>query len=360
MTMNPFAGKHWTRTLSRAIPCAILCSALGAVMTNTSAIAASATLPEAPRSSRPLPSESNPALIAQSLTNTEARKALEVLGTGWEDWYVVYRIVDRIARANQIDQTPWRIRINPKYDVNAFASEVNLLSFYTGLLDQVAGDSSAIACVVGHEMAHHKARHIAVSNAERAKLTAEIEEKARQEVEAEINDAKGTSTAASVGSGLANIFNVPILGNVLNNEARNRQSQAQQRVNEIVATRKAELAAKLLEQSRNNEFEADKLGYTYIARAGFDPKGCLRVMEVLGRMGGSEFDTTHPAIPKRIEALEKMMQDNPAAKLKPEGDRRIKATKPLTLSVSKDDRSLRVNSSHGGSSIIDIDEKFGK
>jgi beta-barrel assembly-enhancing protease len=360
MIMNPCNRKHWTR----AIPRAILCSGLGAVLTSTSfapaGFAAAVTLPEAPRSSRSFSAESNPALIAQSFTDTEARKALEVLGTGWEDWYVVYRIVDRIARANQIDQTPWRIRIVPQYDVNAFASEANLLSFYSGLLDQVAGDSSAIACVVGHEMAHHTARHIAVSASERAKIVAEIEAKARQEVDAEIKDANGTSTAAAVGGGLANIFGVPILGRVLNNEANNRQTQAQQRVNEIVATRKAELAAKLSEQSRNNEFEADKLGYTYIAKAGFDPKGCLRVMEVLGRMPGSESDTSHPATPKRIEALEKMMQDSPAAKLKPEGDRRIRATKPLTLSVSKDDRSLRVNSARGGSAIDDFDKQFGK
>ena len=356
MIMNPRKRKNWTR--------AILCSSLGAVLTSASFVTAdcvaAAIPPSAPQASQPLHPESNPTLIAQSLTETEARKALEVLGTGWEDWYVVYRIVDRIARANEIDQTPWRIRIIPTYDVNAFASEVNLLAFYSGLLDQVAGDSSAIACVVGHEMAHHTARHIAVSASERTKIAAEIEEKARQEVNAEISGANETSTAASVIGGIGNIFGVPIVGGLLNRGANNRQAQAQQRVTEIVATRKAELAAKLLEQNRNNEFDADKIGYTYIAKAGFDPKGCLRVMEVLGRMPGSDSDSTHPATPKRIEALQKMLQDNPAAKLKPEGDRRIKATKPLTLSVSKDDRSLRVNSSRGGSTITDFDRQFGK
>lgn len=357
MTINPCKRKHWTR--------AILWFGLGAMLTTTSFVpagfVAATTLPETPRLRRFLDIESNPTLTAQSLTDSQARKALEVLGTGWEDWYVVYRIVDRIARANQIDQTPWRIRIIPTYDVNAFASEVNLLAFYSGLLDQVAGDSSAIACVVGHEMAHHTARHIAVSASERAKITAEIEEKARQEVNVEVSNANGTATAASAASAIGSIFGAPkIISTIINTGANNRQSQAQQRVAEIVAARKAELSAKLLEQNRKNEFEADKLGYTYVARAGFDPKGCLRVMEVLGRMPGSDSDSTHPATPKRIEALQKMLQDSPAAPLKAEGDRRIKATKPLTLSVSKDDRSLRVNSSRGGSTIIDIDTMFGK
>ncbi|WP_026732036.1 hypothetical protein [Fischerella sp. PCC 9605] len=32
-------------------------------------------------------------------------------------------------------------------------------------------------------------------------------------------------------------------------------------------------------------------------------KDFLQAMEVLARTSGAEFDTTHPAIPKRIEAL---------------------------------------------------------
>lgn len=54
---------------------------------------------------------------------------------------------------------------------------------------------------------------------------------------------------------------------------------------------------------RQHEFEADREGYVYVSRAGFDPRGCLRVMDVLGRTPGAEFDSSHPAIPRRIEKL---------------------------------------------------------
>ncbi|MBW4443885.1 MAG: M48 family metalloprotease [Plectolyngbya sp. WJT66-NPBG17] len=69
-----------------------------------------------------------------------------------EGIYLLYRIVERIARGNGIDKRPWRIGTVPTYDINAFAAQVNLVAVYDGLLDQLAGDSSAIACIVGHEM----------------------------------------------------------------------------------------------------------------------------------------------------------------------------------------------------------------
>ena len=72
-----------------------------------------------------------------------------------DDLYALYRIVERIARVNELDEKPWRILIVPEYNINAFATEVNLIAFYNGILDQLAGDASAIACIVAHEMGHH-------------------------------------------------------------------------------------------------------------------------------------------------------------------------------------------------------------
>ncbi len=64
------------------------------------------------------------------------------------DWYPLYRIIDRIARANKLNDKNWRVRILPKYQINAFATEVNLIGLYGGILDQLAGDAAAISCVV--------------------------------------------------------------------------------------------------------------------------------------------------------------------------------------------------------------------
>ena len=52
--------------------------------------------------------------------------------------------------ANKLDQKPWRIIIVPEYNINAFATNLNFITLYNGILDQVAGDSSPIACLFCH------------------------------------------------------------------------------------------------------------------------------------------------------------------------------------------------------------------
>ena len=298
----------------------------------------------------------------------KARKDFNILGSVGEDYYVVYRLVERIARANGLDSTSWRIRIMPQYDINAFASEANLLAFYNGLLDQLDGDASALACVVGHEMAHHTKRHIAISQAEKEKLVAQFQLEAEQEVSNEQQAARDEATTSAIGSsllgnltgGLGGVGGLigNIGGNVLNSSAQNRLESSKERIAEIVERKKRELQQKIAESSRNHEFEADELGYKYTARAGFETDGCLRVMEVLGRMPSSELDGSHPAIPKRIEQIKLLSREYPASKLAQEGKQKLVSTPPLTYSVSRDNTSIKVNSRQGGSSADTIDRMF--
>lgn len=298
----------------------------------------------------------------------KVRQDFKVLGSIGDDYYVVYRLVERIARANGLDSTSWRIRIMPQYDINAFASETNLLAFYNGLLDQLDGDASALACIVGHEMAHHTKRHLAISQAEREKLISQFQLEAEKEVTNEQQAAKDEATTSIIGGSL--LGNVTsriggvggllgnIGGNVLTNSGQNRLESSKQRVAEIVENKKRELNQKIAEGSRNQEFEADELGYKYIAKAGFETEGCLRVMEVLGRIPGAELDSSHPAIPKRIDQIKLLSRDYPASKLAQEGKQKLTSTPPLTYSVSRDNASIKINSRKGGSSANTIDQMF--
>lgn len=287
-----------------------------------------------------------------------------------EDWYVIYRVVDRLARANDLDNGTWRVAVVPEYDINAFATENNLIAVYDGLLDQLGGDASAIACVVGHEMGHHVKRHQALSQAQKAALLASIQQEAQQQVNKEIQSANANATGSAVGSGILRAIGGLFggLGSTIGNlgglliEGQSAQNQvrAQQKINEIVATKQQELKQRLAETDRKQEFDADVSGYTYIARAGFDPQGCLRVMEVLGRTPGAEFDTSHPAVPKRIESLKQLMLQFPPQTLAQEGKANLASNpKPLTYTLSKDGASLRINSSQGGSAAETIDRTFG-
>ncbi|MFM7441443.1 MAG: hypothetical protein ACKO2V_23070, partial [Snowella sp.] len=86
----------------------------------------------------------------------------------------------------------------------------------------------------------------------------------------------------------------------------------------------------------------------------------LRMMEVLGRTPGAEFDTTHPAAPKRLEQLKTLMVEYPPQQLVQEGQLRLNTSRPLTYSLSEDGKSLRVNSKQGGSTADTIDRMFNR
>lgn len=98
-----------------------------------------------------------------------------------------------------------------------------------------------------------------------------------------------------------------------------------------------------------------------MATAGFEPDGGLRAMSVLGRLPGSEVDSTHPAIPKRIEKLKELMVQYPAANLAERGKLYLNTRKqPLSYQPSKDGQSLRINSRHGSSGGDSFERLFGQ
>lgn len=67
----------------------------------------------------------------------------------------------------------------------------------------------------------------------------------------------------------------------------------------------------MLPYSRKQEYEADKIGVTYMARAGYDPRESInlwnRFKEMLGQNAPPEFLSTHPADENRIEQLNELM-----------------------------------------------------
>ncbi|MEW6493511.1 MAG: M48 family metallopeptidase [Cyanobacteriota bacterium] len=262
---------------------------------NTVAIASVCALVFAPASTLPT--------FAQSKANTPTPYALAETELS-ENVYVLYRIVERMARANELNQHPWRVVISPEYEINAHATEANLIVIYSGLLDQLAGDTSALACVVGHEMAHHAHRHLAIRSAE---YTKELEE---------INES---------------------------NPAKREQ-------------RLTELNKRMGELNRKLELDADASGYEYAVRAGFEPEGCLRSLDILSRLPGSGHSSkTHPSVSERMRAIQALMVKHPAKELAVVGYQRLRTTEPLTYYWSAKEKWLRVNSVRGGCFKSDLE-----
>lgn len=290
----------------------------------------------------PLASDARP-LLAQSAAagatrnTTFFKKAQQELAG---NYYFLYRIIDRLARANSLDQNPWRIQNLAKYDMNAYATEVNLIAVYDGLLDVLAGDADAMACVIGHEMAHHVERHIPIRESNAAQAQQRLEAKQQELIQQQREQQSNAKTWSIFGGFVRSVTGLPVHTNPA---GQVDPRQMQEELKQAAASENQNLAT----ASQDHELQADRLGYQYMARAGFDPKGCLRVMEALGRMPGAEFDGTHPAIPRRIEQLRTLMVEMPASSLATEGRMRLQSTAALTYAKSADQRSLRVNSRFG-------------
>lgn len=72
-----------------------------------------------------------------------------------EDYYKVYRIAERIIRANKLDYINWRIGIyKDAENVNAYSTGPNYIAISTSLYDSFNNNDDALALVIGHEIAH--------------------------------------------------------------------------------------------------------------------------------------------------------------------------------------------------------------
>lgn len=302
----------------------------------------------------------------------EARADMEgSLGRIGEDYYAAYRIVERIARANGLDDRPWRIRIEPDNEINATASDLNLLTFHGGILEQLTGDTAALACVVGHEMAHHTQNHVPI-RVEAFERSQALQEEALLEARAEVESAQRQGSILSgvfgavsrtVGGvvGRDSYVGGVIAGNVSNqvlqglNEEQTNQAIA--RAEEIYEERSAALDAEFSGVLHAQESESDEIGYEYMVRAGFDPTGCLRTMDVLNRTMTSQLPSfSHPKPEDRLADLNAMNTAASNQSLVSEGQANLnQSSAPLEYGVGRDGASIRVESRFGSR---DIDDGF--
>lgn len=90
--------------------------------------------------------------IKQALSKNTNSVNVEPLSV---DFYKVYRIAERLIRANNLDYTNWRIAISKSADdYNASASTINYICINTALYDTLYNDEDALAQVIAHEMSH--------------------------------------------------------------------------------------------------------------------------------------------------------------------------------------------------------------
>jgi len=173
-------------------------------------------------------------------------------------------IVGKLISVSEDPSRVFKITLLDSPKVNAFALPGGFLYITRGLL-ALANDSSEIAAVLAHEMAHVSANHAIVR---------------KEQIE-----------GVAIGERVAN----QVLGG----------STAGQFA---VAANKQRLAA----FSQDQELQADTIGIRMIGRAGYDPYAAERFLETMEAYriflsGDKNFDDTenfsssHPSTPKRIE-----------------------------------------------------------
>ncbi|AFZ01714.1 M48 family metallopeptidase [Calothrix sp. PCC 6303] len=234
----------------------------------------------------------------------------------------VSSIAEKVIRANGLDEHPWRIQISDEYDINAHASELNKIVIYKGLLDQIHGDDAALAFIISHELAHHTQRHLAQQEETETRLKNQLQ----KEAETEFTDWLVAEKTKSVKP-------IPVI----------TKEVIQQR---IAIQKKQQLDKSLQALSRQHELEADEIGYTYMAKSGYDMDGGFRVFSLLSRLPSDYTEnSTHPPTQLRINALKQVVIKHPWLNLWIDGNQRLtNNSQPLKFTLSEDGISLRINS----------------
>jgi predicted Zn-dependent protease len=157
-------------------------------------------------------------------------------------------------------------------DINAWCMPGGKVAVFTGLLP-VTRDDTGLATVMGHEIAHAIAQHAA--------------------------ERMSQMTAAQVGGG------------VVGAAAGGRSEGTQQIIGQLYGVG-GQLA--LLNYSRKQETEADRLGLVFMAMAGYNPDNAVLFWERMAtaKQGGGappEFLSTHPSDATRIAAIKRHLPE---------------------------------------------------
>ena len=289
----------------------------------------------APANSNPFSNQDLRRYTIYSNIYENAKKELD------KDYYILYRIVERISRANQLDDFTWRIRILPEDDINAYASESNLLEINKGLLEQL--DASAIACAVAHEMGHHLKKHASIEESIAHQWYNKLNLDARNKAIIIDLMRKGLLEKFKKGSQnterISNLFQR--LGGV-NNISKTLIDKINSSADERYHSDRRKL-------KRAHEFEADMIAYEFSVRSGFEQKGCLRLMELLSRQNGAQLDNdaNHPSVNKRIAKLKEHGLKYDIQVLKNEGDRNTASTSALNYEYNRNKKLLIIYSRFG-------------
>lgn len=190
---------------------------------------------------------------------------------------VVKRVTERVSRAAETIDRPgfqWEVKVIDKDAPNAVCLPGGKIIVFTGILPYVQNEAG-LAAVISHEVAHAVARH----GGER------------------LSQQLALRGAITLG------------GEVL----REKDGKLDNRSRIILgALGLGGTLGVILPYSRTHEFEADRIGQLYMARAGYDPSEAVNLWSRMSKINKPpipEWLSTHPADDERIRKLKEALPD---------------------------------------------------
>lgn len=172
-----------------------------------------------------------------------------------------------IAQQTSRKDLPWAFGVIDSENINAFATPGGRVLVTRGLFMQLENEAE-LAGVLGHEIAHVVKKH-------------------------HLNALKKNSR-------------LDLLGDALQHAARDKSDKDQERLDALLNAG-TQLYARGLD--RGDEYEADRVGVVYAARAGYDPFALLNILATLDSINPESpklalINKTHPSFSSRIEQLD--------------------------------------------------------
>ena len=202
------------------------------------------------------------------ITGTADAKRVETIGTkikvAAEKWLTAN------GQAGYLNDYKWEYKLVDSKDVNAWCMPGGKIVFYTGILP-ICKNDAGMATVMGHEVSH------ALANHGQQRMSAGL-----------LQQLGGAGVAAAVGT---------------------KSAETQQLA--MTAYGAATEYGGMLPFSRNHESEADMIGLTLMAIAGYNPDEAIdfwsRMSANSGGQAPPEFMSTHPSDATRIANLKSLI-----------------------------------------------------
>ncbi|MBC7641738.1 MAG: M48 family metallopeptidase [Flavobacterium sp.] len=202
------------------------------------------------------------------LSGTTDAKRVETVGTKIK--VAAERWLNANGKQGYLDNYKWEYKLVESKEVNAWCMPGGKIVVYSGILP-IMKDDAGMAAVLGHEVSH------ALSNHGQQRMSAGM-----------LQQLGGVAVGVAVG---------------------NKSPQTQQMIMQAYGV--GSEVGGMLPFSRAHETEADKIGLTLMAIAGYNPENAVALWERMSAnsKGGapSEIMSTHPADATRIAAIKQLL-----------------------------------------------------